>query len=62
MTQAGLWAGTAVAACLALAAGAAEWLGSRRRNLDRVALVPWGTVSVLAFVAAVIGLALGLKT
>lgn len=61
MTQAGLWTGAGVAACVAVAAGAAEWWGSRRSNLDRVALVPWGTVSLLAFLAAVIGLALALK-
>jgi len=62
MTQAGLWTGTAVAASVALAAGLIEWRQSRRRDLDRVGLVPWGTVSLMGFVAAVIGLALGLKS
>ena len=61
MTQAGLWWATGVAALIALLAGAAEWRASRRRDLDRVALIPWGTVSLLGFVAAVLGVALALR-
>ena len=61
MTQAGLWTGTALAALVAVGAGAAEWRQSRRRDLDRVGLVPWGTISVLGFVAGVVGLALALR-
>lgn len=61
MTQAGLWTGTAVAASVALAAGLVEWRQSRRWDLDRVGLVPWGAVSLIGFVAAVVGLSLGLK-
>lgn len=61
MTQAGLWWATVAAAALAAASGAAEWRRSGRRDLDRVGLVPWGTISVLAFVAALAGLALALR-
>ena len=62
MTQAGLWWATGIAALVAVAAGAAEWARARRRDLDRVGVMPWGTVSVLAFLGAVVGLALALKT
>ena len=61
MTQAGLWWATGIAALFAVLAGAAEWRRSRRRDLDRVGFVPWGTVSVLAFLAAVVGFALGVR-
>ena len=61
MTQAGLWTGTAIAASVALAAGLMEWRQARRQDLDRVGLVPWGGVSLIGFVAAVVGLALVLK-
>ena len=61
MTQAGLWWAAGIAALVAVAAGAAEWRRSRRRDLDRVGIAPWGTISVLAFLAAVVGFALALR-
>lgn len=61
MTQAGLWWATGAAGVVALVSGVAEWRGSRRHDLDRIGLVPWGTISVLAFLAAMVGLALVLK-
>lgn len=61
MTQAGLWTGTAVAASVAVAAGLVEWRRSRRRDLDQVGLVPWGAVSLIGFVAAIVGLAVALR-
>ena len=61
MTQAGLWWGAGLAGLLALIAGATEWRASRRRDLDRIGLVPWGTISLLGFVAALISAALALR-
>jgi len=61
VTQAGLWTGTACAALLAVLAGFAEWRQARRRDLDRVGLVPWGAISLFGFVAAIVGLAVALK-
>ena len=61
MTQAGLWWATGIAAIVAVAAGAAEWRRSRRRDLDRVGFAPWGSISVSAFGSALVALALALK-
>lgn len=55
-TQDALWTAAGLAAAVALAAGAAEWARTRRRNLDNVGWVPWQLISVLAFFLA-IGLA-----
>jgi len=56
------WWAAAAAASLAVLATAAEHLRSRRRHLDRVGWMPWQTVAVLAFFAALglAGLALNL--
>ena len=49
--QAALWAAGAALA-VAVLATAAEWLRGRRRNLDRVGWMPWQTIQILAFFAA----------
>ena len=51
--QAAAWAGAAAALALAVLATGADWLRGRRRNLDRVGWMPWQTIAVLAFFAAV---------
>ena len=40
------------AAALALLAGLADWARGRRRTLDRVGVMPWQLISVLAFFLA----------
>jgi hypothetical protein len=57
-TQAGLWWGAGGAAALAVLAVIAEQRRSRRRNLDRPGWVPWTLIQLLAFLAAVVLLAL----
>lgn len=47
------WTVAAGAAALAVAAGLADSARNRRKNLDRVSLMPWQLISVLAFFAAV---------
>ncbi len=56
-----LWIGVVAAVLLAAVAGVAEHRRTRRRNIDRVSMVPWPTVQFLSLIAAVIlgGLALG---
>ena len=51
-----LWAGAGGAALLTVAAGLADWLRTRRRELDRPGWVPWHTIQVLALFLA-LGLA-----
>jgi hypothetical protein len=53
-TQDALWAAAGGALALAIASGLAEWLRSRRRNLDRPGWVPWTLVQVLAMFGALI--------
>lgn len=57
-----LWIGAAAAMLLAIVSGILEHRRQRRRNLDRVGLVPWPLVQFLALTAATIcaALALGL--
>lgn len=50
--QAIAWWAAGCAAALTLFAGLADWARNRRRNLDRVGWVPWQSISVLAFFAA----------
>jgi hypothetical protein len=49
---------------LALAAGAAwaEHRRGKRRNLDRVGLMPWNLIQILAFLGAIAAAALALKS
>ncbi len=61
MTQAGLSWATGAAVFVAIVATAAEWRRSRRSDLDRVGLMPWGALSLLGFVGALVGVALLLR-
>lgn len=49
-----LWSGAAAALGLAVASGWAEHRRRRRRDLDKVGLIPWPLVQVLAMLTAVI--------
>jgi hypothetical protein len=46
---------------LAVLSAFAEHRRSRRRDLDKVGLMPWNFIQVVAFLAAVIAAALALK-
>ena len=51
-TQAMLWSAAGMSLTCAVAAGVADWLRSRRRDLDRPGWVPWSTIQAVALVAA----------
>ncbi|MBN8808682.1 MAG: hypothetical protein J0I47_10695 [Sphingomonas sp.] len=54
-------AGVAVAAAvLAIAAGMIDWRQKKRRNLDRVSLLDWRTVQLVALVATIVAAAFAL--
>ncbi|MDT9599829.1 hypothetical protein [Sphingosinicella rhizophila] len=61
MTQAGLWWGAGVSMAIALLAGLAEWRRGKRRDLDRVGIMPWNAIQIFALLIAVIAAALALK-
>ena len=61
MTQAGLWTAAGASMATVLRAGLADWLRSRRRNLDKPGWMPWPLVQVLGIIAAVLFAALALK-
>jgi hypothetical protein len=46
---------------LAVAAAWAEHRRGKRRNLDRVGWMPWNLIQILAFLGAVVSVALALK-
>jgi predicted membrane metal-binding protein len=54
-----LWLTAAAFAALAALAGWADHRRGRRRNLDRPGWVPWQLVLVLAMIASVVCVALG---
>ena len=54
------WAAGAALAVTALAA-LAEHRRSRRRDLDRVGIMPWNLIQVIAFLCAMLAAALALK-
>jgi hypothetical protein len=60
-TQAWLWWTAGGALALAAFAALAEHRRSRRRDLDRVGLVPWNFIQIVAFLAAIVAAALALK-
>ena len=60
-TQAMLWTIAGLSLACAFAAGVADWLRSRRRDLDRPGWVPWPTIQAVALVAAFAAAALALK-
>jgi hypothetical protein len=56
-----LWTIAAAAFALAILATFAEHRRTRRRNLDKVGLMPWNFIQVIAFLGAVVAAALALK-
>jgi hypothetical protein len=56
-----LWCAAAVLALLAAYAALAEHRRNKRRDLDRVGLVPWNLIQVLAFLGAMAAAALAIK-
>jgi hypothetical protein len=54
------WLLAAASAALAFLAGWADRRRGRRRNLDKPGWVPWDLVLILAMIAAVVGVALGI--
>lgn len=54
-----LWLAAAAFAALALLAGWADHRRGKRRNLDKPGWVPWQLVLVLAMMASVVCVALG---
>ena len=62
MTQAGLWWGAGSALGVAVAAAFAEHRRSRRRDLDRVGVMPWNFIQILAFLIVILAAVLALKS
>ena len=55
-----LWLAAAAFAALALLAGRADQRRGRRRDLDRPGWVPWQLILVMAMIACVVCVALGM--
>lgn len=53
------WAGAALA--IVALGGVADWRNRRRRNIDRVAMLPWPLIQVMALLAAIVLAALALN-
>lgn len=53
------WAGAALA--VVALGGFADWRNRRRRNIDRVAMLPWPLIQVMALLAAIILAALAVN-
>jgi hypothetical protein len=53
------WAGAALA--IVALGGFADWRNRRRRNIDRVAMLPWPLIQVMALLAAIILAALAIN-
>lgn len=49
-----LWAGAAAALAVAVASGIGEHRRRNRRDFDRVGLIPWPLIQLLAMLATVI--------
>jgi hypothetical protein len=56
-----LWAAAGALFALAAVATLAEHRRRRRRDLDKVGLMPWNFIQVIAFMGAFVALALALK-
>ena len=61
MTQAGLWWGAGIALAVAVLTAFAEHRRSRRRDLDRVGVMPWNFIQIIAFLIAILAAVLALK-
>lgn len=53
------WAGAALA--VVALGGFADWRNRRRRNIDRVAMLPWPLIQVMALLAAIVLAALAVN-
>jgi len=53
------WAGAALA--IVALGGFADWRNRRRSNIDRVAMLPWPLIQVMALLAAIILAALAVN-
>ena len=62
MTQAGLWAGAGVAMATAVIAGVAEYRRGKRKDLDRVGIMPWNAIQIFAFLVAMIAVIFAVKS
>ena len=60
-TEQMLWIGAAALLALAIFATFAEHRRGRRRDLDRVGLMPWNFIQVIAFLGAIAAAGLALK-
>ena len=60
-TQYMLWWVAGAAFGIAVLAAFAEHRRSRRRDLDRVGIMPWNFIQLMAFLAAMLATALALK-
>ncbi|RHW16623.1 hypothetical protein D1610_14615 [Sphingomonas gilva] len=56
-----LWSWAGVALAVVAFAGFADWRNRRRRNPDRVAMLPWPLIQVLALLAALMLAAIALN-
>ena len=57
-----LWCAAGALALLAAYAALAEHRRGKRRNLDRVGLMPWNLIQILAFLGAMAAAVLALKS
>ena len=48
------WIGAGIALCVAVLAGVGDWRRKRRVDLDRVGLVDWPTLQMLALIVAAV--------
>ena len=60
-TQAWLWWTSGSSAAVAALSAFAEYRRSHRRDLDKVGLMPWNFIQIVAFLGAVVAAALALK-
>ncbi|MBB5710342.1 hypothetical protein [Sphingomonas xinjiangensis] len=56
-----LWAGAGAALALAVVSGIGEHRRSHRRDLDRVGLIPWPLIQLLALLLAIVCVSVALN-
>lgn len=56
-----LWSWAGVALAVVALGGLADWRNRRRSNIDRVAMLPWPLIQVMALLAAVMLAALAIN-
>jgi hypothetical protein len=57
-----LWIGAGALAAIAVASGYAQHRRNKRTDMDRVGIVPWPFVQMMAFLGAVIAASIALHT